>query len=169
MVKHSSTVRLDPTNLLPPTSEPSSPPSLTSTITCLTQISVVTTVQLAVRGESEHGASGIPQRKGLLPQYACNQLLELQHKFVELEAVGVFRRWEDVNITVQYLNPSFLVKKPSGGKCPVTAFADVGRYRKPQPSLMHVGSGLYLTLHCPVEAHYCDRFDQRLLQDPTFA
>lgn len=51
-----------------------------------------------------------PQRKGLLPQYARNQLLELQHKFDDLEAVGVFRRREDVNIIVEYLNPSFLVK-----------------------------------------------------------
>ena len=31
-----------------------------------------------------------PQRKGWLPQYARNQLLELQHKFDELEALGVF-------------------------------------------------------------------------------
>ena len=36
----------------------------------------------------------------------------------------------------EYLNPSFLVKKASGGHRLVTAFADVGRYSKPQPSLM---------------------------------
>ena len=47
-----------------------------------------------------------PQRKGRLPQYACNQLLELQHKFDELEALGVFRRPEDINIAAEYLNPS---------------------------------------------------------------
>ena len=34
------------------------------------------------------------------------------------------------------MNPSFLVKKSSGGFRLVTAFADVGRYSKPQPSLM---------------------------------
>ena len=77
-----------------------------------------------------------PKRKGRLPQYARNQLLELQQKFDELEALGVFRRPEDINISVEYLNPSFLVKKPSGGFRLVTAFADVGRYSKPQPSLM---------------------------------
>ena len=77
-----------------------------------------------------------PKRKGRLPQYARNQLLELQQKFDELEALGVFRRPEDINISVVYLNPSFLVKKPSGGFRLVTAFADVGRYSKPQPSLM---------------------------------
>ena len=39
-------------------------------------------------------------------------------------------------ITAEYLNPSFLVKKTSGGFRLVTAFAEVGRYSKPQPSLM---------------------------------
>jgi hypothetical protein len=35
------------------------------------------------------------------------------------------------------INPSFLVKKQaSRGYCSVTAFADVDRYAKPQPSLM---------------------------------
>ena len=77
-----------------------------------------------------------PQRKGRLPQYARHQLLELQQKFDELEALGVFKRPEDINIPVEYLNPSFLVKKPSGDYRLVTAFADVGRCSKPQPSLM---------------------------------
>jgi hypothetical protein len=39
-------------------------------------------------------------------------------------------------LSVEYINPSFLVKKPSGGYRLVTAFADVDRYSKPQPSLM---------------------------------
>ena len=56
--------------------------------------------------------------------------------FDELEQAKVFRRPEDLGITVEYLNPSFLVKKPSGGHRLVTAFADVARYSKPQPSLM---------------------------------
>ena len=56
----------------------------------------------------------LPQRKGRLPYYARNQLLELQHKFEKLEALklGVFERPEDANISVQYFNPSFLVKNP---------------------------------------------------------
>ena len=37
---------------------------------------------------------------------------------------------------MQYLYPSFLIKKVNGGHCLLTAFADVGRYSKPQPSLM---------------------------------
>ena len=77
-----------------------------------------------------------PQRKGRLPQYARDKLVELQDKFDSLEALGVFKRPEDLGVTVEYLNPSFLVKKPSGGFRLVTAFADVGRYSKPQPSLL---------------------------------
>ena len=48
----------------------------------------------------------------------------------------MFARPEEIGVTVEYVNPSFLVKKPSGGFRLVTAFADVGRYSKPQPSLM---------------------------------
>ena len=77
-----------------------------------------------------------PQRKGRVTQYSHDKLVELQAQFDELEQSKVFRRPEDVGITVEYLNPSFLVKKPSGGHRLVTAFADVGRYSKPQPSLM---------------------------------
>ena len=77
-----------------------------------------------------------PQRKGRLPQYARDKLIELQEKFDHLEQLGVFRRPEDVDINVEYLNPSFLVMKPKGGSRLVTAFADVGRYSKPQPSLL---------------------------------
>ena len=77
-----------------------------------------------------------PQRKGRVPQYARDKLLELQQKFDELEEQGVFTRPESIGVTAEYLNPSFLVKKPSGGYRLVTAFADVGRYSKPQPSLM---------------------------------
>ena len=50
--------------------------------------------------------------------------------------MGVFRRPEDINVAVKYLNPSFLIKKATGGYRLVAAFADVGRYSKPQPSLM---------------------------------
>jgi hypothetical protein len=77
-----------------------------------------------------------PQRKGRLPQYAPNKLGELQHKFDELESQGIFQPPENLGITVEYLNPSFLIKKQSGGHRLVTAFADVGRYSKPQPSLL---------------------------------
>ena len=79
-----------------------------------------------------------PQRKGCLPQNSRNKLVQLQAKFDELviERQGVFQRLEDIGITIEYLNPSFLVTKPSGGHRLVTAFAGVARYSKPQPSLM---------------------------------
>ena len=82
------------------------------------------------------GPTQPPQRKGRLPQYARSRLVELQHKFDELEELGVFKKPEDIDINVEYLNPSFLINKPSGGTRLVTAFADVGRYSKPQPSLL---------------------------------
>lgn len=66
------------------------------------------------------------QRKGRLPLYARDKLVELQQKF-DLERFGVFRRPEDINVSVEYLNPSFLVKKSSSGFRLVTDFADVGR------------------------------------------
>ena len=77
-----------------------------------------------------------PQQKGRLPQYACHQLLESQQKFDELKELGIFKCPEDINIPVEYLNLSFLMKKPNSGYRLVTAFANVGHYSKPQPSVM---------------------------------
>ena len=77
-----------------------------------------------------------PQRKGRVPQYARDKLVELQQKFDDLEAIGVFSKPEDVGVVAEYLNPSFLVKKPNGSFRLVTAFSDVGRYSKPQPALL---------------------------------
>ena len=77
-----------------------------------------------------------PQRKGRVPQYSRNRLEDLQQKCDELEAMGVPAKPEDLGVTVEYLNPSFLVKKPSGDFRLVTAFSEVAKYAKPQPSLM---------------------------------
>ena len=78
----------------------------------------------------------LPQHKGRLPQYNRATLEELQAKFDELEAAGVFAKPEQVNVHVEYLNTSFLVKKPNGGSRLVTSFGEVAQYSKPQPSLM---------------------------------
>ena len=53
-----------------------------------------------------------PQRKGRLPQYNTNTLEQLQDKFdeIEFEAAGVFAKPEQVNVDVEFLNTSFLVK-----------------------------------------------------------
>ena len=77
-----------------------------------------------------------PQRKDRVPQYSKDQLVTLTEKFDELESIGVFAQQEEIGVTVEYFNLSFLVKKPTGGFRLVTAFADVGRYSKPQLSLM---------------------------------
>ena len=77
-----------------------------------------------------------PQRKGRVPQYSCDKMILLQEKFDELQSKDVFKRPEEVGVNVEYVNPSILIKKPNGGHRLVTAFADVGRYAKPQPSLM---------------------------------
>ena len=76
------------------------------------------------------------QRKGRVPQYSRQKLHELQNKFDKLQSLGVFSRPEEAGITVEYINPSFLINKPSGGYRLVTSFADVGRYSKPQPSIL---------------------------------
>ena len=73
-----------------------------------------------------------PQRKDRLP----NPLELLQTQSNELETIGVFKKLEDLGITIEYLNPSFLVKEGSGGFHFLTAFSQVARYGKPQPSLM---------------------------------
>ena len=58
------------------------------------------------------------QRKDRLPQYTRDKLVELQEKLDHLEQLGVFQRPEDVGITVEYLDPSFLVKKRRFPSCP---------------------------------------------------
>ena len=76
-----------------------------------------------------------PQRKGRMPMYSRSMQEEQQRICDDLEGT-VLLKPEDVGITCEYLNPSFLVKKPSGKKRLVTAFCEVGQYSKPQPALM---------------------------------
>lgn len=134
---HSSLVRLDPDNIMPPDIRDSF---------CALHREFDEVFDPHFKGYN--GAVGPfqarvhmgpvqpPQRKGRVPQYSRGQLQELQTQFDVLEEMGVFRKPEDVDIDVEYVNPSFLVKKSDGGFRLVTAFADVGRYSKPQPSLM---------------------------------
>lgn len=89
-----------------------------------------------IEGVVNMGPVEPPQRKGCVPLHSRDQLDLLQTKDDELESQGVFRRPEDLTVVVEYLNPSFLVKKRNGSFHLVTAFTDVGRYSKPQPSLM---------------------------------
>ena len=77
-----------------------------------------------------------PQRKGRLPYYAPEKLNDLQTKCDSLEQQGVLATPEQVGVRVEYLNLTFLVNKPNGGTRLVTDFGAVGKYSKPQPSLL---------------------------------
>ena len=76
-----------------------------------------------------------PQRKGRMPLYNRAQQEEQQRLCDDLDGT-VFAKPEDVGVSVENLNPSFMILKPSGKKRLVTAFGEVGQYSKPQPSLM---------------------------------
>ena len=83
------------------------------------------------------GAAKPPQRKGRVPQYSRGKLVELQMELDRLEDLGVFAKPEQLDVTVEYINPTFLVKDPKRDKFRlVTAFSEVGKYCKPQPSLL---------------------------------
>ena len=134
---HSEQVSLDPDNTLPPDDKG-------SFITLLKEFDRVFDPVIPgyngaagpIKGIVNMGPVLPPQRKGRMPQYARDQLDELQTKFNELEPIGVFQQRENLSIVAEYLNPSFLIKKRSGSFRLVTAFTDVGKYSKPQPSLM---------------------------------
>jgi hypothetical protein len=135
--RHSAAVRVDPDNILPTEHRQ-------SMVDILTEYDSVFTKQYKgyngaagpFQAQVNMGPTKPPQRKGRIPQYSKNKLVTLQEKFDELEQAGVFAKPEDVGISVEYVNPSFLIAKSSGGHRLVTAFADVGRYSKPQPCLM---------------------------------
>ena len=56
------------------------------------------------------GPTSPPQRKGMVPQYSQNKLVELQDEFDELEDdFDVFASSDEVGVAVEYLDPSFLV------------------------------------------------------------
>lgn len=76
-----------------------------------------------------------PQRKGRMPLYNRSLKEEYQQVCDKLEGT-VLLKPEEVGVTCEYLNPSFLIKKKSGKKRLVTAFTEVAQYTKPQPALM---------------------------------
>ena len=76
-----------------------------------------------------------PQRKGRVPDYSRGDKELLQEKFDYLVREGVLSRAEDVKQPVEYVHPSFLVKKASGGHRLVTSFGEMAEYAKPQPTI----------------------------------
>ena len=89
-----------------------------------------------VRARVNIGSAKPPTRKVNIPNYCPKSMHELQDKFDQLEQEGVFARPEDVDVVVEHVSPSFLVKKSSGGHRLVTAFSSVGEYCKTLPTIM---------------------------------
>lgn len=93
-----------------------------------------------------------PQRKGHCPQYCHTNKQLLQEKMDYLDSYEVLAKPSDLGITIEYVNPSFLVKKPSGDWRTVTSFGEIAKYCKPQPALMsrcddtirHIGRWTYI-------------------------
>ena len=89
-----------------------------------------------VRARVNIGTAKPPTRKVNIPNYCPKSMQELQDMFDKLEG-HVFARPEDVNVVVEHVSPSFLVKKSSGvGHRLVTAFAAIGEYCKTLPTVM---------------------------------
>ena len=84
------------------------------------------------------GPNPPPQRKGRVPFYGDDGLKELQDYFDDLQARGILSKPEDIGITVENINPSFLVNKPhpSTQKRLVTDFKSIKDYCRPTPSLL---------------------------------
>ena len=108
------------------------------------------------------GDSLPPQRKGKIPQYSRNLLSELQDQFDQLESIGVFAKPEDVGTYPEYINPSFLVKKPDNSHRLVTSFGEVAAHNKPIPTaspctdnvIQHFGRWKYIIKTDLKKAYY---------------
>ena len=77
-----------------------------------------------------------PQQRGRNPKYSRSNSELLQAKIDELLEKGVLARPEDVGVNVEYVSPSFLVKKANGGHRLVTAFHDLSEHCRPTPAAM---------------------------------
>ena len=89
-----------------------------------------------VRARVNIGKVSPPTRKLQVPRYDKKNMDLLQNKFDDLERQGVFSRPEDVNVIVEHVSPSFLVRKANGGHRLVTAFTSLGKYCKTLPVTM---------------------------------
>ena len=79
-----------------------------------------------------------PQWKGHTPFYSDTGLQELQDKFDELHSQGILSRPQEIGVSVENVNPSFMVRKqpPSTDKRLVTDFKSIAGYCRPTPSLL---------------------------------
>ena len=101
-------------------------------------------------------------RRGRLPLYSKGNMDELQLKFDELVEKGIFARPQDLGVQVEYVSPSFLVRKPSGGSRLVTDFTSLAPFIKVMPStlpdvnstLLKIGSWKYIIKSDLTEAYF---------------
>ena len=78
-----------------------------------------------------------PQHKGRVPFYGSNNMTELSEKIDELTRKGVLKKPQELGVSVEVVNPSFLVrKKDSKDKRFVTDFGCIADYCRPTPSHM---------------------------------
>ena len=89
-----------------------------------------------IRARVNIGTVHPPTKKLHVSNYSNSNLQLQQSKFDELEHQGAFARAEDVNVVVEHISPSFLVRKQSGGYRLVTAFTTIGQYSKILPTIM---------------------------------
>ena len=108
------------------------------------------------------GPSLPKQRKGRNPQYSRGNKEMLQKVMDELLAKGVLAKPEDINVNVEYVSPSFLVKKPNGGHRLVTSFGELAEHAIPQPCaktnvdevLRHIAQWKYIIKTDLTSAYY---------------
>ena len=101
-------------------------------------------------------------RRGRLPLYSKGNMDELQLKFDELVEKGIFARPQDLGVQVEYVSPSFLVRKASGGSRLVTDFTSLAPFIKVMPSmlpdvnstLLKIGSWKYIIKTDLTEAYF---------------
>ena len=87
-----------------------------------------------IRAFINMGPTEPPPQKARLPSYNTEKMRLLQQKMDELEDLGILARPEDVNVAIEHISPSFLVRKPDGSHRLVTAFNNIGAYAKHIPS-----------------------------------
>ena len=135
----SSAVTLNPDKLLPKKEEDAIRNILTTYDTVFDPtISTYNGKSGTCKVEVNIGKNLPPQKKGRLPYYGKNNLDELQNKFDELKAAGILSRPQEIGITVENTNPSFLINKkpPSTDKRLVTDFTSIADYCRQTPSLL---------------------------------
>jgi len=96
-----------------------------------------------VRAYINMGTVEPPPQKARVPIYNRENMDLLQGKMDELINEGVLARPEDLDIEVEYVSPSFLIKKPGGGHRMVTAFNNIGQYTKPIPSKITTSNDVF--------------------------